>query len=251
MNIQDKEIDQLFKSELYDHEIEPAGRVWHHVAGTLDADKRKISVISYLSIAATVLIVLFAGWYFIPQVKVKATKPDQIAAKPNKIDTKIIVVTKEKPEVVNSPETEITTVSIAKLSSVKKDRSIRRSRIKQAVEAEKPELAALSNRERSVLSAVVPDTETPLAMASDVDEDLVFKTGASSLAALKKVQANNTMAAAPAKKRRINTLGDLINVVVSKVDKRKDKLIEFTSNDDDDATVTGINLGFLKIKKQD
>ena len=249
--MQDKEIDQLFKSELYDHEIEPAGRVWHHIVTTLDEGKRKGSVTSYLSIAATVLIVLFAGWYFIPQVKVKGAKPDQIAAKPNKIDTKTIVATKieDKPEVTVAPDTEVAAVSAAKINPVKQDRVIRRNRVKQAIEAEEP--TALSSRDASVLTAVVPDAETPLAMKADVDEDVVFKTGASSLAALKKLQVNKAMAAAPAKKRRINTLGDLINVVVSKVDKRKDKLIEFTSSDEDDATVSGINLGFVKIKKQD
>jgi hypothetical protein len=64
-------------------------------------------------------------------------------------------------------------------------------------------------------------------------------------------QADKAIAAAPVKKRRIRSLGDLINVVVSKVDKRKDKIIEFSNTDDDEATITGVNLGIIKIKKQD
>ena len=48
------------------------------------------------------------------------------------------------------------------------------------------------------------------------------------------------------------SFGGLINAVVGKIDKRKDKVIEFNDDDDDDdgATVTGVNLGIIKIKKE-
>jgi hypothetical protein len=57
---------------------------------------------------------------------------------------------------------------------------------------------------------------------------------------------------APVKKRGIHSLGSLINTIVAKIDKREDKLIEFTDNEDDDSesTITGINLGIIKKKKQ-
>jgi hypothetical protein len=47
-------------------------------------------------------------------------------------------------------------------------------------------------------------------------------------------------------------LGGLINALIAKVDRRQDKLIEFSDSDDDDAesNVTGLNLGLIKIKKQ-
>jgi hypothetical protein len=46
-------------------------------------------------------------------------------------------------------------------------------------------------------------------------------------------------------------LGGIINTIVAAVDKRDDKLIEFTDNDDDDGSrVTAVNLGIFKIKKQ-
>jgi hypothetical protein len=35
------------------------------------------------------------------------------------------------------------------------------------------------------------------------------------------------------------------------VDKRKDKLIEFSSKDDDESLITGINLGIIKVKKEE
>jgi hypothetical protein len=56
--------------------------------------------------------------------------------------------------------------------------------------------------------------------------------------------------AKPVKKHRIRSLGDVFNVVIAAVDKRKDKVIEFSNTDEDDATITGLNLGFIKVKKE-
>jgi len=59
-------------------------------------------------------------------------------------------------------------------------------------------------------------------------------------------------AAPVVKKRGIHNLGGLVNALISKVDKRQDKLIEFSDSDDDDAnsSLTGVNLGIIKIKRQ-
>jgi hypothetical protein len=55
---------------------------------------------------------------------------------------------------------------------------------------------------------------------------------------------------APAKKHKIRSLGDVFNVMIAAVDKRKDKIIEFSNTDGDDATITGVNLGIIKVKKE-
>ena len=54
----------------------------------------------------------------------------------------------------------------------------------------------------------------------------------------------------PVKKHRIRSLGDVLNVVIAAVDKREDKFIEFSNTDEDDATITGLNLGIIKVKKE-
>ena len=55
---------------------------------------------------------------------------------------------------------------------------------------------------------------------------------------------------AAGKKRGISGLGGLINAIVAKVDKREDKLVEFTESNDDGALLSGVNLGLLRMKKQ-
>ncbi|NNU34325.1 hypothetical protein HK413_09510 [Mucilaginibacter sp. S1162] len=44
----------------------------------------------------------------------------------------------------------------------------------------------------------------------------------------------------------------MVNALMAKIDKREDKLIEFSDSDDDEngSDLTGVNLGLIKIKKQ-
>ena len=44
-------------------------------------------------------------------------------------------------------------------------------------------------------------------------------------------------------------MGDLINFVVDKVDKREDKLIRFDT-DDDNSSLIGINIGMIRFSKK-
>ena len=252
MSTQDNEIDQLFQSQLYHHEVEPTGRVWSNVAATLDGDRRKRLGVSWLSIAATVLVVVSAGWYFIPQVKIKGQKPQQMPVAQNNMGAKTIVAPKPagKPVIISQPVQNVMLAATVKTGRLKPVKNIRRNTVGPAVtDRSATQTTVLNNRHHDFLAAVVPDVETPLSVKPVADEQVVFKTSTNALAAAQQVPANKTMAAAPVKKRRINSLGDLINVVVSKVDKRKDKLIEFSNSDGDESTITGINLGFVKIKK--
>jgi len=245
--MQDKEIDQLFRSELYDHAVEPGNMAWSNVATALNDKKSKSAYGFYLRIVASVLIVVVAGIYFIPQVKVKGSKPLKTDFAKNNTAKKVIIAADTKPEIIdNENSTRKYTASLIKIKASNRIKSIA-SKV-NVVKQEVPEVSAV-NRSNEILVAVVPDTETPFSTKPGVDEEVIFKTTANLTASLP-VQTSKPLANA-ARRRRINSLGDLINVVVSKVDKRKDKIIEFTNKEGDEATVTGINLGFIKIKKQD
>lgn len=47
----------------------------------------------------------------------------------------------------------------------------------------------------------------------------------------------------------IRNVGDVVNLIVNKMDKRKDKLIQFRT-DDDDSSLASINIGPFKIGKR-
>ncbi|ADY52911.1 hypothetical protein Pedsa_2363 [Pseudopedobacter saltans DSM 12145] len=50
-------------------------------------------------------------------------------------------------------------------------------------------------------------------------------------------------------KERVRTLGDLVNFVVGKIDKRENKIIHVSKTDESDMEITGINLGLIKYRK--
>jgi len=52
-------------------------------------------------------------------------------------------------------------------------------------------------------------------------------------------------------RKNIRNVGDLVNYVVDKVDKRDKKLLRFTTDEDDNSSIVGINIGFLRLNKRD
>jgi hypothetical protein len=250
MDMQDKEIDQLFRSEFENFEIEPSQQVWGGINDKLDANRRKKVLLPYLSIAASVLVVVAIGLYFIPQAKVNTKKPVQIAAVKNNIEPKAIIAPVKDNHLPKPSEKVI--ASVTKVNEVHKSGNIHRDKeTKPAEITNKPteQIAAVIERNAEILKPTVPDIETPLSIKTQITDDAPLITKPNALTA--QVPQAKVIAAAPAKKHRINSLGDLINVVVSKVDKRKDKVIEFTNTEDDESTISGLNLGLIKIKKQE
>ena len=51
------------------------------------------------------------------------------------------------------------------------------------------------------------------------------------------------------RRHKIHNFGDLVNLVVDKLDKREDKVIQFADDEDGDSHLTGVNLGIVRIKK--
>jgi hypothetical protein len=104
---------------------------------------------------------------------------------------------------------------------------------------------ASATHKQEVIKPVVPDTATKI-MAKHIEEVPVF----ASTPQVIPTQVATANKQAPAKKHKIRSLGDVFNVMIAAVDKRKDKIIEFSNTDGDDATITGVNLGIIKVKKE-
>ncbi len=67
MEMQDKEFDELFRSKLNNIEAEPTAQVWDGIAGSLRGRRRYRTLIPYLSIAASIIVLAAAGILFIPK----------------------------------------------------------------------------------------------------------------------------------------------------------------------------------------
>jgi hypothetical protein len=264
MEMQDNEFDDLFRSKLDGFEMEPSANVWQGVNDELQSRKRKGVLLPLLSIAASIIVLVTAGILFIPQkggVIIKhtastvvtktypATNP--VAQASNNPVTNTIsethvenkaskpvnrIASNNKPETVKINPAENTDVTEKRDSPVKV--------------TEQPVIALLASKPDGK-DVVVPGTETKLVPQQPVTETTGFITKPVLVADQLPVQNKPEVVPELKPKHKIHTLGDLLNVVVAKVDKRKDKVIEFASKDDeDDAAVTGLNLGIVKFKKE-
>ena len=253
--MQDKEFDTLFRSKLNDFEIMPSAKIWGAINGNLNAGKRKGVLYPWLSVAASVLVLVCAGLIFIP----KGIKTD------NKLHSKHTQVT-NKPRVEIIAQAKMNTIpAVVKLNpgikqqlitaivnkpvwhqSVKKTQPL--AEHAPPTKADESNKIAIVNKPEQII-AVVPDKATPLAV-KQADEPSIF-ISKPAIAVAPAPPDIKTETAPVRTHRRIHTLGDLINLAVAKVDKRRDKFIEFTNTDDDDeSNITAVNLGILKIKKE-
>ena len=260
MAMQDKEFDDLFRSKLDGFETEPSPAVWGGVANGLDADKRKRKLASFFSIAASIIVLAAAGIVFIPQKQkpgkrkpvnyglASVKSPVTITSAPisNKSDSVKSGIGLNQPKNKNN-----------NLAAVKQAPALNRianksksSKVDTSIQSAKPNeqlLAAVTPPKQDITNPVVPGIDVPLKQTIAIgDNPVAIAKPAEVIAQLPLTKPDE----APVKKKhRIRSLGDLINVVVAKVDKRKDKLIEFTDDDDEDSNVTSVNLGVLRIKK--
>jgi len=251
MDMQDREFDKLFSQKLEGFEMEPSKAVWHGINRELGGGRRK-KVVPFLSIAAGIIVLIGAGVLFITH-KGEVVKPVTNRLAIN--HPKTIPVTITKQPIIPLPKAlPVTNNQVAVLHQVKKTNVIIvPKRTPDVVGAKQqpvstvsqPVLAVATLPQQNIIKRDSATTQTALAAAP------VIAPHADKPAVLAAVPVENKPAVAPlVKKRRLRSFGDMLNVVIAAVDKRKDKVIEFSDTDDDEATITGINLGFIRVKKE-
>ncbi len=259
MAMQDKDFDKLFNQKFEGFEVEPSPMAWDNIAAELDGKKSTRSVMPWIRVAAAVLIIATAGVLFLKN----DTQTNDGEKKDKLVANRVKPVVPVKPEVheVNEPASVVTSKpKIAKVATqlhkYKPNKAAKTNPIiaVKVTPADITEhdptinnetiIAAVTNPASTQTQATLPDVQlTPRTLNADPQANVEKPITAST-------EKQNTE---PAKKRGIQSFGGLINAVVAKLDKRDDKLIEFSDGDDgdDNATkLTGVNLGLIKIKKQ-
>jgi hypothetical protein len=250
MDMQDKNIDELFRAKLDVFEVEPSADVWPRIAVQIDLNRRTKRRMRYLGAAASVIVLLTAGVFFIPQ-KVKEAGKKNPARNMAKTATNLPAVKHEDILTGKIGRAVLTQRIVSRRD--KKHNPVSAERIGPTIKIPdtglkaQPVIASVPYREQ-VIEPVVPDIATQLAVKQSIAEAPNLGSKPNLVSA--QLPARDNQHAGPVKTRhKIRGPGDLINVVVEKVDKRRDKIIEFT-DDDDETNVTGINLGIIKIKKE-
>jgi hypothetical protein len=263
MDMQDKEFDELFHSKLDDFETEPSPAVWEGVDRELNSGKQGKMLLPLLSAAASIIVLVAAGILFIPQkvaVNNHSQKQNPVAkTTPHNSNAQQVANNVIKADVIKSKNitshvvgaatvNRIALVHQTKTSNPNKNIGTVIDAAKPVKTDEQPVLAATSQKQQDIVKSEVPDQPTQLSIKEPVEESPAFSTRP--VLASVQLPAEGKREASPAKRKRgIRSFGDLINVMVAKVDKRKDKFIEFTDTDEDESTITAVNIGILKIKK--
>ncbi|HTI61117.1 MAG TPA: hypothetical protein VL525_18980 [Mucilaginibacter sp.] len=268
MAMQDNEFDDIFRSKLEGFEAEPSERVWMGVDEELHPVTRKKIWLPVLRIAASVIILITAGLLFIPRhVKVDRPKNNKngIAKVPVKQTPATGTTTEpaaKQPEIVKQPEPvrqpaqqpEVNRMAHVNTKKEKvapvianQPQPVEVKQTPEVVKEQDKELLAIVNT-TDIKNAVVPDKSTELTiktLPADNTPQVTKPQQAIAQAPVGKQPAKQV------KRHGIHSFGDLVNLVVAKVDKRKDKAIEFSDSDDDESMITAVNIGPVKVKAEE
>ncbi|HEY2583317.1 MAG TPA: hypothetical protein VGI43_16010 [Mucilaginibacter sp.] len=257
MKMQDSEFDELFRSKLDNFETEPSGDVWENIDEKLNSGRRKKMLTPILSVAATILVLIVAGILFIPQKgndvdkhlpQIKVAKATPVYDGHSAITKAAIAVkpTKDAGKTNKSPINTFSATMSTKHHAVENESRLNDTTHIKDIEYRALGVATPAN-EQNTPKAVVPDENIQIIIKQPINETPSPINKPVVIATIPP-PANKQDTAPANSKRKIRTLGDIINVVVAKVDKRKDKVIEF-SDEDDESNLTGVNLGIIKFKK--
>jgi len=254
--MQDKELDSLFRSKLDGFETEPSVNVWQNIdAGLQTGDRRKI-LAPLLSAAASIVVLVTAGVLLYPRhIKVTADhhKTDIVKSSiPSKVHVADSLVSASRVAQVNTVQKKNPVKQIAVLKAVKKQPVIVQPQVNNTAAAQQ----TVVNQPAPQVIAGAPEKHDDISQPQKIDTTLLAanSTGKTDMKPVQAVvpdkQIITKTASQPPKKHHIHSLGDMLNTVIAAVDKRKDKLIEFTDTDDDESVITGVNLGIVAVKKQ-
>jgi hypothetical protein len=252
MKMQDNELDNLFRSNLEGFEMEPSAKVWQNIDAELQTGKRRaIVLMPFLSVAASIIVLATAGILFIShKTRVAHNLPAKNGIAKNTPPAKKSTVASViiKPQVAQAIIATNPVNPAARIQPIKKNTAVQ----------QQPVTSTTTNQP---LPVAPPVQQVIAEVPQKHDEDVKIDTAviAQTTPPVQNIKpatiASNIPAAGPAtkpagKKHRIHSFGDMMNVVIAAVDKRKDKFIEFSDTDDDESTITGVNLGIVAVKKQ-
>jgi hypothetical protein len=240
--MQDKDFDQLFKDQFADAEITPSANLWGRIAEELEpkAVKPKRTLPVYWMAAACAAVVVSVA-LLMPKgetIKLQGSAVD-LAASAQETGA----LTAKPAAQVNSPLEVNTTDEATNSTPLVIAPRLSEADVKKDFEGLQPleDQSHLTTEDyhpasdmMAQLEEKVRDNEAMIASVSPVQEEVAI------------TESNHQ-----AEHRGIRNVGDLVNLVVNKVDKREKKFIQFNTDEDDNSSVIAINIGFLKFNKKD
>ncbi len=246
--ISDKELDKLFKNRFAEAEFQPSADVWAKISGKMDGKvKAKRSFPVFWMAAASVVVVLAAGlWLYRPVEVIRLHGSEQKMA-----DIPISDLGTGAP-VLDPHQPAISGIDFSKLASEKQSRKVETVLVaetdNQVPEFSRPEAVAVNNSRRVVSDFAQPKKEIKVPRYTG-DQSQLDVTQPDMIASAEPVMEQSAIEQENSSPKRIRSVGSLVNFVISKVDRRDDKIIEFKDGEEG-SEISGINLGLIKLKSR-
>lgn len=245
--IQDKDFDQLFKNAFDDAEIAPSRDLWSNIESEIEPKKKWIIPVYWLS-AAAVLLLVAAGILVYQQQNIN---PKQL--------TSYVAPKVEQPAVVEQPVKDSVITPVKPIEKVEAVLPVNTKPVTSLAKTNLKKVARPVEKQKIVTAPEVLKQETVIAKTEEPKKDIRTKIEE----AILQPENKTVIAANPAavkidepindndeqNTKSIRNVGDVVNLIVNKVDKRKDKFIQFRT-DDDDSSLSSINIGPFKIGKR-
>lgn len=256
--VSDKELDKLVQKRFEDFQVEPSNQVWDKISSTLDNKKPVKKTFSILWMAAaSVVLVLSAGLWFSnvqeqnivqENIGIASEKTQKLIPLPQNEDIEL-PVKKELKKSVKLVETheEIVLIYPVRLE-VPENEPLDIIPEPKPQEKQAVVILASNDTKKPVLNQPKQEVKVPERYTGDQSTLDLSQPNltASQNSKSSYYQANDD---ASDRGKKVKGIGGLVNFVIAQVDKREDKLIEFTESDEG-TEVSGINLGLLKIKSK-
>jgi hypothetical protein len=240
----DKEFDKLFKDRFEDAEIMPSANLWANIEKELEPKKKRTLPIYWMaaaSIAVLITVMLVFQKKEVIQLRGAAetvnVKPN-VVEQPNDLPSEDMLsggpIQKMAAKNQVSPAIETPKKAIMK---VKEDIS------------EKDQLALQPSSNNNRLPIKQQDPK-PIDVLPIKEVPVENNVSIALLPVNDKIESGEISEAGNIERKGIRNVGDLVNYVVDKVDKRDKKLVRFETDDDDNSSIIGINIGFLRLNKK-
>lgn len=233
--MQDKEFDQLFRDKFEDAEIAPSANLWGNIVQELEPRKKRVLPVYWMA-AAVAIVAVSVGLLMQEKETIRLQGSDfatttpvaEQVVKPENVGIK----TDSSPDENASKSTPLVIAPRLTAADVEKDFVAMQPKVSKVhpvnmePEIVQPVVSQIVNE------PVVPEVDIVIASANVPDE------------------GNAITETEPAERKGIRNVGDIVNYVVDKVDRREKKFLKFNTDDDDNSSLVAINIGILKFNKR-
>jgi hypothetical protein len=265
--MQDKEFDQLFRDTFEDAQVEPSLNLWNSIEQNLEVKPKRVLPV-YWAAAAVVISALTAGLLFMQPAQIKSQEELSVQTKP------LLRMQGQEADIATtasqsaSETTGTGTIAISGTAYENKPyhnttaATEPRGRVARQVAAEEESaeqknvgtskkellsmqpLAAIAHHDNKV-TVILDQLTKNVAILQPVPAEEIMLANAGSMETEEEANEDSHT-----ENKRIRNVGDLVNFVVDKVDKREEKFIQFKTDDDDNSSLVALNIGMFRFNNK-